>query len=138
MPRTKCNLVLSCFYRIFEIQVSKISQVLIGMARDLYAGEDFGLELNETVYALDASIIDLCLSLFSWARFRKTKAAIKLHTLLDLRGNIPSFISITEGKIHDVNILENCYQSRGLSILWIGDILILSASTFSTSSWHFL
>jgi len=90
------------------------AQVPIGMARDLDAGEDFGLELNETVYALDASIINLCLSLFSWARFRKTKAAIKLHTLLDLRGNIPSFISITEGKIHDVNILETCYRSQGL------------------------
>jgi len=89
------------------------AQVLIGMARDLYAGEDFGLELNETVYALDASIIDLCLSLFSWARFRKTKAAIKLHTLLDLRGNIPSFISITEGKIHDVNILDELLPEPG-------------------------
>jgi hypothetical protein len=90
------------------------AQVPIGIARDLDAGEDFGLELNETVYALGASIIDLCLSLFSWARCRKTKAATKLHTLLDLRGNIPSFISITEGKIHDVNILETCYRSQGL------------------------
>jgi len=89
------------------------AQVLIGMAKDLYAGEDFGIELNETVYALDASTIDLCLSLFPWARFRKTKAAIKLHTLLDLRGNIPSFISITEGKVHEVKILDELLPEPG-------------------------
>ena len=75
---------------------------LIDQARKLYAGDDFGLELKETVYALDASTIDLCLSVFPWARFRTTKAGIKLHTLLDLRGNIPSFIDITEAKLHDV------------------------------------
>ncbi len=82
------------------------AQVLIRIARDLYADEDFGVELKETVYALDASTIDLCLSMFPWAKFRKHKAAVKLHTLLDLRGNIPSFISITDGKVHDVNILD--------------------------------
>jgi hypothetical protein len=82
------------------------AQVLISIARDLYAHEDFGAELDETVYALDASTIDLCLSLFPWARFRKTQGAVKLHILLDLRSNIPSFISITEGKVHDVNILD--------------------------------
>jgi hypothetical protein len=82
------------------------AQVLIYRARQLYANEDFGLELKETVYALDASTIDLCLSLFPWAKFRKTKAAIKLHTLLDLRGNIPTFIAITDGRVHDVNILD--------------------------------
>ncbi len=82
------------------------AHVLIGQARALYADDDFGVQLSETVYALDATIIDLCLSLFPWANFRKTKAAVKLHTLLDLRGNIPSFIAITEGKIHEVNILD--------------------------------
>ena len=87
--------------------------VLIDMAKGLYTGEDFGLELKETVYALDASAIDLCLSLFPWARFRKTKAAIKLHTLLDLRGNIPSFISITEGNVHEVKILDELLPEPG-------------------------
>jgi hypothetical protein len=82
------------------------AQVLIAHARTLYLKEDFGVQLNETVYALDSSTIDLCLSLFPWARFRKTKAGIKLHTLLDLRGSIPSFINITEAKLHDVNILD--------------------------------
>ena len=67
---------------------------------------DFGLQLDETVYALDATIIDLCLSVFPWARFRKTKGAIKLHTLLDLKGNSPSFIAITPAKVHEVNILD--------------------------------
>ena len=82
------------------------AQVLIHTARDLYLNDDFGIELENTVYALDATTIDLCLSLFPWARFRKTKAGIKLHTLLDLRGNIPTFIEITEALLHDVNILD--------------------------------
>jgi hypothetical protein len=85
------------------------AQVLIHIARKLYANDDLSpelKELKETVYALDSTTIDLCLSLFPWARFRKTKGAIKLHTLLDLRGPIPSFISITDGKVHDVNILD--------------------------------
>jgi hypothetical protein len=82
------------------------AQILIHEARQLYVNEDFGLELEQTVYALDSSTIDLCLSLFPWARFRRTKGGIKLHTLLDLRGNIPSFIAITDGKVHDVNILD--------------------------------
>jgi len=82
------------------------AQILIHEARQLYVDEDFGLELEQTVYALDSSTIDLCLSVFPWARFRRTKGAIKLHTLLDLRGNIPSFIAITDGKVHDVNILD--------------------------------
>jgi Transposase DDE domain/Domain of unknown function (DUF4372) len=89
------------------------AQVLIHVARRLYADDDFGLELEETVYALDASTIDLCLSLFPWARFRKTKGAIKLHTLLDLRGNIPTFIAITDGKVHDVNILDELIPELG-------------------------
>ena len=89
------------------------AQVLINIARQLYSNDDFGIELEETVYALDASTIDLCLSLFPWARFRKTKGAIKLHTLLDLRGNIPSFISITDGKVHDVNVLDELVPEPG-------------------------
>jgi hypothetical protein len=89
------------------------AQVLIGQARQLYAGDDFGLQLDETVYALDASTIDLCRSLFPWARFRSTKSGIKLHTLLDLRGNIPSFISITDAKVHDVNILDELFADPG-------------------------
>ncbi|MEW6079072.1 MAG: IS4 family transposase [Thermodesulfobacteriota bacterium] len=86
---------------------------LIDQARQLYIGEDFGLELKETAYALDASTIDLCLSVFPWARFRATKAGIKLHALLDLRGNIPSFVDITEAKVHDVNILDKIIPEPG-------------------------
>jgi IS4 transposase len=82
------------------------AQVLISTARELYAEDDFGLELKNTVYALDATTIDLCLSLFPWAKFRKSKGAVKLHTLLDLRGSIPTLIIITDGKVHDVNILD--------------------------------
>jgi hypothetical protein len=82
------------------------AQSLIGIARRLYAGEAFGVDLKETVYALDASTIDLCLSVFPWAPFRSTKAAIKLHTLLDLRGSIPTFLHISDGKLHDVNVLD--------------------------------
>ena len=82
------------------------AQSLIAIARRLYAEEPFGVNLKETVYALDASTIDLCLSVFPWAPFRSTKAAIKLHTLLDLRGNIPSFLHISDGKLHDVNVLD--------------------------------
>ena len=89
------------------------AQVLIGQARKLYADDDFGLQLQETVYALDASTIDLCRSLFPWARFRSTKSGIKLHTLLDLRGNIPSFVSITDAKLHDVNILDELLPEPG-------------------------
>ena len=89
------------------------AQVLIGQARKLYADEDFGLELEETVYALDASTIDLCRSVFPWARFRSTKSGIKVHTLLDLRGNIPSFVSITDAKVHDVNILDELLPEPG-------------------------
>lgn len=82
------------------------AQTLIRRARKLYASEPFALELDQTVYALDATVIDLCLSLFPWAHFRSTKAAIKLHTLLDLRGSIPTFVALTEGLVHDVNILD--------------------------------
>lgn len=82
------------------------AQSLIRIARPMYADEDLGLDLDNTVYALDASTIDLCLSVFPWALFRSTKSAVKLHTLLDLRGNIPSFIHISDGKLHDVNVLD--------------------------------
>jgi hypothetical protein len=83
-----------------------LAAVLIRRARKLYANEPLGVELNNTVYALDSSTIDLCLNLFDWAPFRSTKAAIKLHTLLDLRGAIPAFIHISDGKLHDVNVLD--------------------------------
>ena len=89
------------------------AQVLIAEARELYAEEDFGLELEETAYALDSSTIDLCLTLFPWAKFRKTKSAVKMHTLLDLRGNIPSVVIITDGKVHDVNILDELTMEAG-------------------------
>lgn len=89
------------------------AQVLIQQAHELYAKEPFGTELDETTYALDSSTIDLCLSLFPWAHFRKRKAAVKLHTLLNLRGNIPSFIKITDGTVHDVNILDDLIPEPG-------------------------
>jgi hypothetical protein len=82
------------------------AQVLIAIAKDLYANEDFAVELDSTVYALDSTTIDLCLSLFPWARYQRTKGAIKLHTLLNLRGSIPEFIHISDGKLHDVNVLD--------------------------------
>jgi hypothetical protein len=83
------------------------AQSLIRRARKLYATDPFALELEQTVYALDATVIDLCLSLFPWAHFRSTKAAIKLHTLLDLRGSIPTFLALTEGAVHEVNLLDD-------------------------------
>lgn len=85
---------------------SDLAAVLIRRARKLYLDEDLGLDLKNTVYALDATTIDLCLSLFEWAPFRKAKAAVKLHTLLDLRGSIPAFIHISDGKMHEVNVLD--------------------------------
>ncbi len=89
------------------------AQSLIHIARELYVGDDFGLELDQTVYALDSTLIKLCLSVFPWARYRSTKGAIKLHTLLDLRGNIPTFISISDGKLHDINILDELIPEPG-------------------------
>jgi len=89
------------------------AQVLIHIARGLYKDDGFGVELDNTVYALDSTTIDLCLSLFPWAQFRKQKGAIKLHTLLDLRGNLPSYIQITDGKVHDVNILDDLIPEPG-------------------------
>jgi Domain of unknown function (DUF4372)/Transposase DDE domain len=89
------------------------AQLLISEARSLYAKEAFGVELDQTVYALDSTTIDLCLALFPWAKFRKRKGAVKLHTLLDLRGSIPTVIFITHGKVHDVNILDRLAVEAG-------------------------
>ena len=89
-------------WRIF----ADFAQVLINTARPMYANESLGFDLDNTVYALDSTTIDLCLSVFPWARFRAHKAAVKMHTLLDLRGPIPTFIKVSDGKLHDVNILD--------------------------------
>ena len=90
-----------------------LAQTLIVQARKLYAGEDLGLDLKDTVYALDSTTIDLCLSVFPWAHFRSTKSAVKMHTLLDLRGDIPSFIHISDGKLHDVHALDMLVPEAG-------------------------
>ena len=89
------------------------AQVLIGIARPLYANDPIGVDLDQSLYALDSTTIDLCFSLFPWAKFRKHKAAVKMHTLLELHGNIPTFIRITEGKVHDVNILDEILPEPG-------------------------
>jgi hypothetical protein len=89
------------------------AQILIQRAKQLYLGDDFGLDLDATVYALDATTIDLCLSLFPWAKFRRTKGAVKLHTLLNLQGDIPEFILISDGKMHDVNVLDHLLPVPG-------------------------
>jgi hypothetical protein len=96
-------------WRIF----AAFAQILIGQAKKLYAKEDFGIELEQTAYALDSTTIDLCLSLFPWAKTRKRKSAIKLHTLLDLRGCLPSVVIVTTGKIHDVKILDQLVFEPG-------------------------
>ena len=92
---------------------AEFAQHLIRIARRLYIDEPFGVDLKETVYALDSTTIDLCMTLFPWAPFRANKAAIKLHTLIDLRGNIPSFIHISDGKLHDVNVLDELLPEPG-------------------------
>ena len=89
------------------------AQVLIGIARPLHIDDPVGVDLKQSLYALDSTTIDLCLSLFPWARFRRHKAAVKMHTLLDLRGNIPTFISITDGTVHDVNVLDEILPEAG-------------------------
>src|SRR6267154_1293911 len=89
------------------------AQVLIAIARPLYAHDPIGVDLDQSLYALDSTTIDLCLSLFPWAKFRKSKGAIKMHTLLDLHGNIPTFIGITDGTVHDVNILDEIFPEAG-------------------------
>jgi Transposase DDE domain len=89
------------------------AQILIAIARPLYVHDPIGVDLDQSLYALDSTTIDLCLSLFPWAKFRKHKAAVKMHTLLDLHGNIPTFIRITDGKVHDVNILDEFLPEAG-------------------------
>ena len=96
-------------WRIF----ADFAQVLIAIARPLYAHDPIGVDLDQSLYALDSTTIDLCLSLFPWAKFRQRKAAVKMHTLLDLHGNIPTFIRITDGKVHDVNILDEIMPEAG-------------------------
>jgi Transposase DDE domain len=96
-------------WRIF----ADFAQVLIHLARPLYVADPIGVELDQGLYALDSTTIDLCLSLFPWARFRENKGAVKMHTLLDLHGNIPTFISITSGKVHDVNVLDEIVPEAG-------------------------
>jgi hypothetical protein len=96
-------------WRVF----ADFAQILIGIARPLYARDPIGVDLDHSLYALDSTTIDLCLSLFPWARFRKHKAAVKMHTLLDLRGNIPTFIRVTDGSVHDVNVLDQILPETG-------------------------
>ena len=110
------------------------AHALIHTARQLYLDEDFGLELKHTVYALDATTIDLCLSVFPWARFRTTKGAIKLHTLLDLRGSIPTFIHISDGKLHDVKVLDLLLPEAGA--LYVMDRGYLDFSRLYTLHQH--
>jgi hypothetical protein len=96
-------------WRIF----AEFAQVLIGIARPLHAHDPIGVDLDQSLYALDSTTIDLCLSLFPWAKFRRRKAAVKMHTLLDLHGNIPTFIRVTSGDVHDVNILDEIMPEAG-------------------------
>ena len=104
-PVRRATLARANERRDWRIQAD-FAQRLIARARRLYAGEALAVELADTVYALDSTTIDLCLSVFPWANFRTTKAAVKLHTLLDLRGSIPSFMHVSDGKFHDVNVLD--------------------------------
>jgi hypothetical protein len=96
-------------WRIF----ADFAQVLIGLARPLHARDPIGVDLEQSLYALDSTTIDLCLSLFPWAKFRRRKAAVKMHTLLDLHGNIPTFIRVTSGDVHDVNLLDEILPEAG-------------------------
>ena len=115
---------------------AELAQRLIVQARRLYVDEDLGFDLANTVYALDSTTIDLCLAVFPWAHFRTTKAAVKMHTLLDLRGNIPSFIHVSDGKLHDVHALDPrlrggrlcCFRRRARSTSWIGAMSISPGS----------
>jgi hypothetical protein len=122
-------------WRIF----AEFAQVLIGEARRLYAGDAFDLELEQTVYALDSTTIDLCLSVFPWARFRTTKGGVKLHTLLDLRGNIPSFLHITEAAVHDVHVLDVLIPEAGaLYVLDRGYVDFARLHLFTRCAAHFV
>ena len=107
------------------------AHILVRQARQLYANDSFGMELDQTLYALDSTIIELCLSLFPWAQFRKREGAVKLHTLLDLRGNIPTIIVITHGKVHDVNILDEILFDAGAFYIMDRAYLTFPGSTRS-------
>lgn len=109
---------------------AEFAQRLIVQARRLYVGESLSVDLKDTVYALDSTTIDLCLSLFPWAHFRTTKATVKMHTLLDLRGNIPSFSHISDGKLRDVHALD-------MLVLEAGAIYVIAATPNATSPEHF-
>src|SRR5258707_14967318 len=107
------------------------AQVLIPIARPLYAHDPIGVDLDQSLYALDSDTTDLCLSLFPWAKFRRRKADVKMHTLLDLHGNIPTFIRVTSGDVHDVNILDEIMPEAGSFTLWIEAISIFRDSSSS-------
>ena len=109
---TRTNLAYANEHRDWRVYQA-LAQILIRKGRKLYASDSNCLDIDEMVYALDASTIDLCLTMFPWAHFRKTKAAIKLHTMIDLKGSIPVFIGITDGKVHDVNALDDIYFEPG-------------------------
>ena len=109
---SRSNLAYANEHRDWRI-FAEFAQVLIGIARDLYRDEPFGVDLSETVYAFDSTTIDLCLSLFPWAQFRRRKSAVKLHTLLDLRGSIPTSVYVTGGQVHDVNLLDELLLEPG-------------------------
>ena len=114
-------------WRIF----ADFARVLIAQARPLYRDEPFAGELDETIYALDSTTIDLCLSLFPWAQFRRHKSAVKVHTLLDLRGSIPTNVYVTSGAVHDVRILDQLLPEAGLFICSTAAIWISGGSTCS-------
>src|SRR5437773_10397561 len=116
-------------WRIF----ADFAQVLIGIARPLHARDPIGVDLEQSLYALDSTTIDLCLSLFPWAKFRRRKAAVKMHTLLDLHGNIPTFIRVTSGDVHDVNILDEIMPEAGFT-LWTEATSIFRGSSSSHSA----
>ena len=108
------------------------------MAQKLYQSEPIAIELKQPLYAFDSTTIDLCLSLFPWAEFRKTKAAVKMHTLIDLRGSIPTFVAITTGKVNDVRMLDKCRFKKMPSIRWIAAMLIMPGCTQFISRVHSL
>jgi len=112
-------------WRIF----ADFAQGLIATARDLYQHEPLGLDLAETVYAFDSTTVDLCLTLFPWARFRRHKSAVKIHTLLDLRGNIPTSVYVTGGQVHDVNLLDQLLPEAGRFICSIAPTWTFGVST---------
>jgi len=118
-------------YRIY----ADLAQVLIATARPLYAGEDFGVDLDQTVYALDCTTIDLCLSLFPWARYRAYNAAVKLHTLLDLEGNIPAFIDVKPAKIHEIHVRDELLPEPGSIYIMDRAYLDFEAFTVCIKPW---